>query len=42
MKEKEPIDFEQYQDFMGMAMPFVEEMFELDEAMSEDGDVMNI
>ena len=31
MKEKEPIDFDQYQDLMGMAMPFDEEMFGPDE-----------
>ena len=40
MKEKEPIDLEQYQDLMGMAMPFDEDMFELDEAMTQDEDVI--
>jgi ATP-dependent Lon protease len=40
MKDKEPVDFEQYQDLMGMAMPFDEEMFELDDAITLDEDVI--
>jgi ATP-dependent Lon protease len=40
MKDKDPADFEQHQDLMGMAMPFDEEMFELDDAMTLDEDII--